>query len=87
MRIYKYELDLQDRVCIDMPKGARALTVQMQRGVPCIWAIVEQYADTEERAFRVYGTGQQMDDPGEYIGTFQMQEGALVFHVFEEKAK
>lgn len=36
------------------------------------------------RQIRVAGTGQNLPNfPGTYIGTFQMNGGALVFHVFE----
>jgi hypothetical protein len=35
----------------------------------------------------MYGTGHDMpDDPGQYVGTFQMHGGALVFHLFEVNA-
>lgn len=40
----------------------------------------------EIRTFAIYGTGHVQESIcGEYIGTFQLHSGALVFHVFEEK--
>ena len=75
---------LQRETTIDMPLGAKLLTVQEQHGEPQLWALVDPDAKTYQRTFRVYGTGHGLpDDPGEYVGTFQMHCGTLVFHVFE----
>lgn len=83
--IWKFELTLHG--AIEMPDGANILTVQEQRGVPCIWAEVDTNAPMVKRHFDIYGTGHEMKvDMGverKYIGTFQIQGGALVFHVFE----
>ena len=33
----------------------------------------------------IYGTGHKVkDNPGKYINTFQVSNGNLVFHVFDE---
>ena len=67
-----------------MPLGATPLHAQMQRGEPVLWALVEPSEKQELRTFDVYGTGHTMrNDSGEYIATFQMADGALVWHVFE----
>lgn len=68
---------------IEMPKKAKVLTVQVQRDIPCIWAVVDPSADREVRRFVIVGTGHSMNRKGPYIGTFQLEGGALVFHVFE----
>ena len=78
---------LQPETTIDTPHGAKLLAVQEQHGEPQLWALVDPGAETEKRTFRVYGTGHDLpDDPGQYVGTFQMHGGALVFHVFEANA-
>jgi hypothetical protein len=67
-----------------MPHGAKLLAVQEQRGEAQLWALVDPGAKTYPRSFRVYGTGHDMpDDPGQYVGTFQICGCAMVFHVFE----
>lgn len=72
---------------IDMPHGAKILTVQMQHGEPQLWALVDPGAKTYPRTFHTYGTGYTLPDyPGKYVGTFQMAVGSLVFHVFETEA-
>lgn len=81
--IWKFYLPLGDRVEIQMPECARILTVQVQRGDPVIWALVDRDVPTSPRRFRIVGTGHPVDFMGDYIGTFQMPAGYLVFHVFE----
>lgn len=85
--IWKYVLDTTDTQTIEMPSGAKVLTVQVQNGEPCIWALVNTDNKIEERTFRIYGTGHHMDykyvDKETYIGSYQLSGGLLVFHLFE----
>ena len=85
--VYKYPLLLEDTQEIEMPGGSQILTVQVQRDQPCVWALVETQSQLVNRTFRVAGTGHDIPYGPEldYIGTFQLQSGLLVFHVFEEK--
>ena len=87
-RVFKYPLVIDDVVEVIMPKGAKVLTVQMQHNVPCIWAVVEsEETELESRFFRIAGTGHGIVDEivDNYIDTFQMRDGMLVFHLFEIK--
>lgn len=71
---------------LTMPLHAQILCVQEQQGEPHLWALVSPDASrTETRRFRSYGTGHDIDGMGTgyYIGTFQLADGALVFHLFE----
>lgn len=74
-----------DRPEMAFPAGARVLTIQVQRGVPTIWALVDPNAETPEtRRFAIVGTGQSLRndvDSDRYVGTWQ-QDG-YVFHLFE----
>lgn len=68
-----------------MPKGAQVLAIQTQNGDPQMWALVDIEAPLVERKFAVYGTGRRIgSNAGQYVGTFQIEGGALVFHVFED---
>ena len=85
--IYKFHLE-SARTTLNLPLGAQVLTVQVQYGAPCIWVRLDPtLPNVERRVFDVYGTGHTItkDERLTYIGTFQMQEGALVFHVFENR--
>jgi len=84
--IWKYELNTTDVQKLGMPKGAEILTVQTQFDKPCLWALVNPDAEKETRGFMTYGTGHTIPTepyPHKYIGTYQLNSGVLVFHVFE----
>lgn len=85
LTIYKYQIPVTDEFRLPLPAQAKVLTVQTQYGAPCMWVQLDTHADTIQRVFHVYGTGHPID-PNEaltYLGTFQLSEGRLVFHVFE----
>ena len=88
MQIWKFPFDVTADVSVEMPFGAKVLTVQVQNGIPCLWALVEPRNTMPKTSdgttkFRIVGTGHEFDGQGEYVGTFQLMDGALVFHVFE----
>jgi len=85
--ILKFELETTDNQIIEMPVNAEILTVQTQNEVPCIWALVDPTKPKEKRFIEVFGTGHDVHyDMGvgrNYLGTYQLHGGSLVFHVFE----
>lgn len=81
-QIWKYEFAVQDDVTLSMPRGAKILTVQDQRGAVTMWAEIDPAAPREKRRFRVVGTGESLDPNRlQYLGTAQF--GVLVWHVYE----
>lgn len=86
--IYKYPFETEGEFTLSMPGGAEILAVQVQGETPCIWAMITIGKPSVIRSFRVYGTGHPIEDPDEgneqqYIGTYQLHGGKLVFHLFE----
>lgn len=85
--IWKFKLETKDNNIIQMPKGAKILTVEAQYEKPCMWALVDPNQETETRHFEVFGTGHAIRYDArnirKYIGTYQLNGGSLVFHVFE----
>lgn len=85
--VYKYPVPLRDYFQLLLPRGAAILDVQMQQGAPQLWALVDTSQPLVERVFRLAGTGHPLtsDDTSqlEHCGSFQMQQGALIFHLFE----
>lgn len=79
--IHKYPIAVTDRVTIDMPQGAKVLSVQLQHERVQVWALGDPAQPYVARRFRVYGTGHAVDEEGTFIGTVQVT--GLVFHVFE----
>lgn len=84
MRIWKWRLTVTDSQIILMPRGAKILDVQNVKGIASIWALCDPNMECEARQIEIYGTGNIVpDNPGTYIGTFQIAQGELIFHVFE----
>jgi hypothetical protein len=84
--IWKYELEIKDEQEVMMPKGAEILIAQTQKKLLCIWALVDPLVSTLEiRYIGIYGTGNPMPDKErmQYISTFQLYDGTLIFHIFE----
>jgi len=86
--IWKFEFKVQDDIKIEMPIGSEILTVQEQEGQSCLWALVDPDYSTEIRRFDLFGTGHPINEnivtSRKYIGTFQMESGKFVFHLFEK---
>lgn len=85
--IWKFELEIADDQTIEMPVDSEILTVQTQNEIPCIWALVDPTAEKEIRHIKIYGTGHDIpyNQPKKYLGTFQLKNGAIVFHVCEKR--
>jgi hypothetical protein len=84
MKICKYPLAIQDEQVVNLPRGARVLTVQTQSDSPSLWALIdENETETEPRIFSIYATGDPTSAEGTYINTFQLLGGRFIGHVFE----
>lgn len=86
LTIWKYQLEVGDLKAIDMPRGATILSVGVQFGEVCVWALVDEDAGLEERWFYMRGTGHDCDGVKDktFLGTVQLRGGALIFHIFYE---
>ncbi len=88
--IWKYAIEPEARTVLKIPRMAQLLTVQAQGDGPAaIWFRVDTNMAPVDRAFRVFGTGHELPAPDsktwlKYCGTFQLLQGTLVFHIFEE---
>ena len=85
--IYKYELEVDDEQLLTLPANAAILTVQVVGNVPYLYAVVDlDTEETEERHILTFGTGHQIEDDlkAHYVGSYQLLDGKLVYHVFEK---
>ena len=82
--IHKYELQITATQKVFLPAGSTILTVQMQNGNACMWAMVDTDNEYEHITIDMFGTGHPMGWSGQrrYISTIQIEEGQLIFHVF-----
>ncbi len=83
--IWKFNIDIDDVQNVEMPKQAKLLSVQVQNGSVRLWAMVCPRNTLVNRIIQMAGTGHDLKgrDMGEYLGTFQISNGQLVFHVFD----
>jgi hypothetical protein len=81
--IWKFELADVDEQVIEMPQDAKILSTQVQVSTICLWAIVDTKKPRVGRQFITLGTGQPypLDCDLKFIGT--VQQGSLVWHIFE----
>ena len=84
-RILKYPLQLTGSQSVELPAGAEILSVQEQRGMPQLWALVDPDEPGELVEIVCYGTGQEIEaeHPLSFISTEQFNSGQFVFHFFE----
>lgn len=90
LAIWKYQVSVEDSFCIEMPKGSAVLSVQTQIGAPVLWALVDPDAPRVKRRFVLLGTGHAVGGAQlhglDFVGTFQLSDGALVFHLWADQA-
>jgi hypothetical protein len=89
LKIWKWDLINTDIQILTMPENPTFLTVQSQYNLPCLWALIDADAPRKDYKFRIIGTGNQIEDTeycpkfsGEYLGTYQLYGGQIVFHLF-----
>ena len=87
MKIFKYPLEPVGRdTTLYLPRNSELLTIQFQRGVPTLWAMVDETQEIVDCVvITCFGTG--WDIPDNYTGTylFTIQDaGGYVWHYFYE---
>ena len=87
MKIYKYEIEVRAEFSLNLPVGAKILTVQVQHDIPVLWALVDpSNTKKETRIFILCSTGGEIYhdiDLLDYIGSFQLDKGYSIGHLFE----
>lgn len=74
--IYKYPLN---NIYIKGPI-IKFLSVQSQRGLPCLWAEIDTDLPNKNYLVSITGTGLNIPKNGIYIGTIQTED--YVFHYY-----
>lgn len=91
--IYKYQLETTDIQTINVPKltgeesfKAQVLSVDTQSEIPCVWCLVDTEEKKQQVKIRIVGTGNPMPmlSKNDYLGTYNLHDGKMVFHVFIE---
>ena len=85
--VYKYRLEVQPVQIVKLPLK-RVLTIQIQDGTPCLWALVDTDVPAMPLTIHMAGTGIQDGNDYERLKyTNTTQYGAFVFHWFYEPMK
>lgn len=86
--IWKYPLKITDKQKIELPFIFNILSIKVQNGKPVLYVLVNlKIQERTEVTLITYGTGHNIDanydNVDNYIDTYIVQDGALVFHVFK----
>lgn len=85
--IHKYKLEFRPIQIVKLPLK-RVLTVQLQNGTPCLWALVDTDASEIPLTLRMAGTGTHDGCEFEKMAYISAtQYGAFVLHWFYEPPK
>lgn len=88
LTIYKYPIPIEDNFTISLDRNAKVLCVQTQNDKPFIWVMLDDKEPIKvEKEFWLRGTGHDCEEVQpytgvKYVGTFQMRNGTIVFHLF-----
>lgn len=86
IKIWKFPIVITDRQFIQMPSEATILSVGTQRGVPCVWALVNTESPMGFHEIAVVGTGNPCwCADWRFVGTFQTHDGDGIWHLFDSR--
>ena len=83
--IWKYPMEVEEFQFVEMPVNSMILSVQIQNGIPVIWAKVNtEEKQTEKRKFKMVPTGGYIEEEkSKFLETLQFNHGKFILHVFE----
>lgn len=88
MMVWKFPLRVTDMQVVQIPEHFEPLSVQVQNGELCMWALVNPNAQEVSVRIEIYGTGHPIAHNrtrNNYVGTVQLL--GLVWHVFLCRAR
>lgn len=80
--VWKYPLPSASEA-LEVPYGAKFLHVAEQHGSVMTWWEVNPTAPPQARRLAVVATGMTVPLHGTHLATWLMDDGALVFHLYE----
>lgn len=82
-RIHKYPITEGFMRRVSIKGVVKVLHVAAQNGTPCIWVEFEEN-DNVVRSYQVLPTGGYPEAGARHVGSFLMDDGDLVWHVYED---
>ena len=81
--VYKYTFPINDKFTLRLPQSHQILKVEYQKGVPCMWVLLDRRDKLLNFDFLIAGTGHLIKDKFLYhTSTFMNEEQTLVWHLF-----
>lgn len=77
--IYKFPMET-GQTEVRYGGSPRIALVTMQNGAPTVWLEVDTEEDLAVRQFRVFGTGMEIPDGWQHVGS--CQDGIFIWHVY-----
>lgn len=79
--IYKYPIVIQPRQVLPLPDDYKILHIELQDGVPCLWADIDTENPITNCVILMFGTGWELPrSPIAHIATLQV--GIYVWHFY-----
>lgn len=93
LAVWKFVLDKTDQQIIQVPVGAKVLSVAEQQSEIVLYFLVQPGARKVDRQVFIYGTGHPIytdekdcwSPRNRFVGTVNLLGGKLMFHVFVEE--
>ena len=84
MRIWKYQLAVERRSIVHLPRGAELLSLGEHLEAPVVWALVDPAQPVAPVIFRMVTTGEEFNPVfSTYVGTLTLG-GWFVVHYFTQ---
>lgn len=88
MKIFKFILMSVPGQIVRMPAKSEIMDVQIQSGVPVMWALVDDSSEIIDVKINMYWTGEELrKSNSEEIYLATVQDGEIVCHFFMEVEK
>jgi acetyl esterase/lipase len=84
--IWKFPLEITDSQIIIVPACAEILTIQIQKGIPTLWCMVDPTEQKTDKLIIIcHGTGHIFPDPDELLYISTVQQESFVWHFFTKE--
>jgi len=84
--VWKFPIRMQARQEVLVGDNPRIVHVGEQHDQPCIWVDHDPQPEHTAKvrlAFEIVGTGHRVPSSGKHVGTFMVDGGTFVFHVYD----
>lgn len=70
---------------LNLPEGHKVIKCDVQHGNITLWILYDNADKYKYVDFKLFATGELIEEGYSYVGTVILDRGALVYHVFEKE--